>query len=176
MRQLLLQLALLSTIALVLITGLGGSFSKPAIAAIRQLEEAPGQMLYQSRQILNDQQGNSWQAIAFKRIRANGDQTFNLRLVGFPGIVTIDRSLPLTLTNSLGQVFMASDASQKIFTDTNAPESHVGQYDLQPILSQLQPELSWQLDLPTQSSEPVTLSIGSSVIQEWQAIAQSNSN
>jgi hypothetical protein len=41
----------------------------PAQAAMRQLEEAPGQMVYQSRQTLKDQQGNSWQAIAFKRIR-----------------------------------------------------------------------------------------------------------
>ena len=35
----------------------------PAFATISQLEEYPGQMLYQSRQTLQDQTGKSWQAI-----------------------------------------------------------------------------------------------------------------
>ena len=48
----------------------------PVQAAIRQIEEVPGQMVYQSRQTLNDQQGSSWQVIAFKRNRP--DQTATL--------------------------------------------------------------------------------------------------
>jgi hypothetical protein len=33
----------------------------PAFAAMTQIEEYPGQMLYQSRQKLRDQTGNYWQ-------------------------------------------------------------------------------------------------------------------
>lgn len=39
-----------------------------AFATVTQIEEYPGQMLYQSRQTLRDQNENSWQVIAFKRI------------------------------------------------------------------------------------------------------------
>ena len=71
-------------------------YSPPADAAIRQLEEAPGQFVYQSRATLPDQHGNTWQAIAFQRIRPDGSTVFALRLVGFPGIAEIDRERPLT--------------------------------------------------------------------------------
>ncbi|WP_333182166.1 DUF3122 domain-containing protein [Microcoleus sp. B3-D7] len=36
------------------------------------MEEYPAQMLYPSRQNLRDHNGNSWQAIAFKRIHPGG--------------------------------------------------------------------------------------------------------
>ena len=97
-----------------------------SVAAIRQLEEAPGQMVYQSRQTLKDQHGNNWQAIAFKRIRADGETNFYLRLVGFPGVAKIDRSQPLTLTNSLGRTLIATEASSDIFTESATPEPNIG--------------------------------------------------
>ena len=96
------------------------------MAAIRQLEEAPGQMVYQSRQTLKDQHGNNWQAIAFKRIRADGETNFYLRLVDFPGVAKIDRSQPLTLTNSLGRTLTATEASSDIFTESATPEPNIG--------------------------------------------------
>ncbi|MBE9101996.1 DUF3122 domain-containing protein [filamentous cyanobacterium LEGE 07170] len=144
----------------------------PAWATIRQLEEAPGQVVYQSRHTLKDQYGNRWQAIAFSRIRPDGTRHVYLRLVGFPGAVAIDRTQPLQLTNPLGTTLTAADASNKIFTDTTNPEPHVGQYDLQPLLDNLQAELPLQLTLPTQSSDPVRLAIASPVIAEWLDIAQ----
>ncbi len=36
----------------------------PAFATVTQIEEAPGQMLYQSRQNLRDRTGKSWQVVA----------------------------------------------------------------------------------------------------------------
>ncbi|MCY7390768.1 MAG: DUF3122 domain-containing protein, partial [Leptolyngbyaceae cyanobacterium CAN_BIN12] len=110
--------------------GLGIGTTPDAVAAIRQLEEAPGQTVYQSRQTLKDQHGNSWQAIAFKRVSPNDKTSFELRLVGFPDVVEIDRSKPLLLTNSMGEVLTADDNSSLIFTDLSAPEANVGEYDL----------------------------------------------
>jgi hypothetical protein len=69
----------------------------PAQAALRQLEEAPGQTVYQSevyqsRQTLKDQQGGSWQAIAFQRTHSDRTATMYLRLAGFPGTANLDHS------------------------------------------------------------------------------------
>ncbi len=140
-----------------------------AAAAIRQLEEAPGQVVYQSRETLKDQQGNRWGAIAFKRIRPDGKATFELRLVGFPGMAEIDRTKPLLLTNSLRKTWQANDASANIFTDQIQP--HVGQYDLQPLITQLETAIPLTLSLATVNGEPVKLSISPSLVQEWQTVA-----
>ena len=159
--------------ALILGIWLGfGLFNPPsAAAAIRQLEEAPGQVVYQSRQTLKDQHGNSWQAIAFKRIRPDGSTSMALRLVGFPGVVTIDRSQPLTLTSSLGETLTATDDSGQIFTDEAVPEPNVAQYDLQPLLPALRAEIPLRLTLPTVDGEAVILNVPAGLVEEWQTVA-----
>jgi hypothetical protein len=164
------------TIALVVLLSFGVmtvlAETSPAIAAIREFEEKPGQTVYQARQTLKDQAGRTWQAIAFKRIKPDGTASLNLRLVGFPGSVSIDRQQPLQLSNSLGEVLTAEDASSKIFSDADAPEPHIGQYDLQPILADLRLELPWRLTLPTEAGDAVALSLPPSFLQEWQALSQ----
>ncbi len=155
---------------LVVLLGWTGGMSS-ASATVRTLEEAPGQVVVQSRQSLQDQHGRSWQVIAFKRQRPDGTATFAMRLVGFPGSVTIDRALPLTLTNSLGKTVTAADASGKVFTDAERPEPHVGQYDLQPILAQLQAEIPLQITLPTVDDEAVQLMVPAALVKEWQSVA-----
>jgi hypothetical protein len=128
-RKIFTQFLLLATLVLTVFLGLGIFMAPYAVAAISQLEEAPGQMVYQSRQSLKDQHGNSWQAIAFKRISPNDKTSFELRLVGFPGVVEIDRSQPLLLTNSMGEELTAADNSSLIFTDLSDPEPNVGEHD-----------------------------------------------
>lgn len=148
-----------------------GIFNPPiAAAAIRQLEEAPNQIVYQSRQTLKDQNGQTWQAIAFKRIRPDGNSSFELRLVGFPNLVEIDRSQPLSLVNSLGKKLIAADTSNHIFMEKLKPQPNVGQYDLQPLLTELQVEMPLKLLLPT-LGEAIRLSVPSALIAEWQTVA-----
>ncbi len=161
---------LLGTIALILTFGLGVFNPPSAAAAIRQLDEAPGQTVYQSRATLKDQHGSGWQAIAFKRVRPEGQISIELRLVGFPGVVEIDRSMPLTLTNSLGKTLTALDASGNIFREGQPPEPNVGQYDLLPLLSELQDEVPLQLTLPMVGTEDITLSVSPGLLQEWQIL------
>ncbi|NJM85079.1 MAG: DUF3122 domain-containing protein [Leptolyngbyaceae cyanobacterium RM2_2_21] len=146
-------------------------YALPAQAAIRQLEEAPGQVVYQSRQTVSDQHGDRWQVIAFNRIRPDSSTRFYLRLVGFPGTAEIDRSRPLTLTPSIGQSFTAADASSDIFTDAAAPEPNVGQYDLQPIVSQLPTAIPIRLVLPTLNTNDVVLTISPALVQEWKTLS-----
>ncbi|MHC5746525.1 MAG: DUF3122 domain-containing protein [Nostoc sp.] len=170
-RKIFSGLLLLGTLILGLLLGLGMLNFPSAAAAIRELEEAPGQIVYQSRQTLKDQHGNGWQVVAFKRIRPNGQTSFELRLVGFPGGVEIDRSQPLTLTNSLGKTLTATDVSSNIFTEAAKAEPNVGQYNLQPTLPELQAEIPLTLTLPTLKSEAIKLSVPTSLVQEWQTVS-----
>lgn len=169
MQKTLSWLLLLGGLAILLCLGTGSLTAEPAVAAIAQLEESPGQMLYQSRQTLQDRDGKTWQAIAFKRVR-NGNTGFYLRLVGFPGIVAIDRFQPLTLTTSLEQVFTATDVSEQFLSDSPTA-ANVGQYDLQPILPQLKPEIPLKLSLRTASGSTVTLNVPPLAVQEWHTVA-----
>ena len=140
-----------------------------AFAAVTQIEEYPGQMLYQSRQNLRDWNGNSWQAIAFKRIHPEGSGIVSLRLIGFYGGAELDHTQPLTLTTSRGQTLTARNISGDISQDTPTP-ANVGEYDIQLALPQLQPEIPLQLTLPTIDGESVSLSVPSAAIQEWQTL------
>jgi hypothetical protein len=63
------------------------------------------------------------------------------------------------------------DVSSHIFTEATNPESNVGQYDLQPLLPQLQMGIPLRLTLPTISGETVSLSISPLLIEEWQTVA-----
>ncbi|MDB9495273.1 DUF3122 domain-containing protein [Spirulina major CS-329] len=141
----------------------------PTFASVTQIEEYPGQMLYQSRQNLQDQDGNSWQAIAFKRIHPEGSAIVSLRLIGFYGAAKLDRNQPLTLTTSLGQTLTAKDISSEISQDTSTP-ANVGEYDIKLVLPQLKAEITLQLTLPTIDGESVSLSVPSAAIQEWQTL------
>lgn len=170
-RQLLSWLLLLGAIVLGLAIGLGLVSPPSAIAAIRYVDEAPGQFVVQSRQTLTDQHGYSWQAIAFKRRQSGRSVNFDLRLVGFPGVVTIDRTQPLTLTSSLGETWTAIDSSSRIFSDSGAPQPHVGQYDLQPLVADLPVAIPIRLSVPTIGQHPIQLSVPPSVIQEWRQVA-----
>lgn len=151
----------------------------PTQAAIRQLEEAPGKTVYQSdvsqsRQILKDQQGRSWQAIAFQRTFPDRADSIYLRLVGFPGTVNIDHSQPLVLTNSMGKVLTAADVSHDMFTDQAQMEPDIGQYDLQPILMQLESAIPLRLILPTLDQSEISLNVSPDVVEEWQSLTVPN--
>lgn len=147
----------------------------PAQAAVRQLEEAPGETIYQSeisqsRQTLKDQQGNSWQAIAFKRTHPDRTATMYLRLVGFPGTTNLDHSQPLTLVDSMGNTFTAADVSPDMFVDQAQGGTDAGEYDLQPILTQLEAAIPLQLILPTLDQSEIRLNVSPGVVEEWRSL------
>ncbi|MGA1282934.1 MAG: DUF3122 domain-containing protein [Prochlorothrix sp.] len=168
------------SLALLLCLGSSLGFASPAWAAVQRFQEAPGQVVYQTRASLKDQEGHTWQVIAFKRIRANGESSIDLRLVGFPGTVAIDRTQLLSFTSVVGQSLSAMDTSAEIFDPVSQPdpnfgpydpEPHVGQYDLRPLLADLRPELPWQIQIATLAGPEVRLSIPPLVVQDWQSLA-----
>ncbi len=143
----------------------------PAAAAIRQLEEKPGQVVYQSRHSVTDQYNNRWQTVAFNRVRPDGSTSFFVRLSGFPDSVDIDRSQPITLRDPMGDVWQAADASEQMFTDASSRKGHIGQYDLLPVVNALDPVLPIEIELPTLDSGTIKLSIQPTAIQEWKTVA-----
>ena len=171
-RIMIFWLFFLGTLGLVIFLGWGIINPPVALAAIRQLEEAPGQMVYQSRQNLKDQQGNTWQAIAFKRINPDNKVSVSLRLVGFPGVAEIDPAQPIFLTSSLGKSFTAIYDSGNILIDpASAPKTNIGQYYIEPLLPQLQAKTPLKLTLPTIQGEAIRLSIPPTLIEEWKSLA-----
>jgi hypothetical protein len=160
--------------ALILVVMLELLSAMPVRADIRTFEEAPGQVLTQSRTTLKDQSGHRWQAILFKRLKPDGNEVVGLRLVGFPGAVEIDRSHPLTLIDSLGNQVTAAEASAPIFTDADNPEPHIGQYDILPVLGGLRPELPLELELSIINADPVILPVAPQTVREWQQVTQTS--
>ncbi|MBE9176523.1 DUF3122 domain-containing protein [Synechocystis salina LEGE 06155] len=147
----------------------------PAHAVIRQLEEAPGQAVYQSeisksRQTLKDQRGNSWQAIAFERILPDQKDSIYLRLVAFPGTVNIDHSQPLTITNSMSETLTALDVSEDMFTDEAPMATDAGEYNLQPILMELESAIPLRLIVPTLDQQEIVLNVSPAVVEEWRSL------
>ena len=142
-------------------------FVPPASATILYTADTSGSVIVQSRRTLRDQNHSSWQAIAFKPVRADGMGALSLRLVGFPGVAEIAHPQAITLTNPQGQSLSVADISDQISANL-PPQPHVGQYDLQASLPQ-SIDYRLQLALPTR---PVTLlQLSPALLQEWQTIA-----
>lgn len=158
------QLVLAIVLVFLIFIGFGNFYTQPAQASIRQMSEAPGQMLIQSRHTLKDNQGNSWQVVLFKRTKANGASTIHLRLVDFPGLADFAHPQPLQITTNQNS-FKAED----VFTK-KAPAANVGEFDMQNILSEL-PITKLNLFLAMKGDNTTQLSIPSEVVLEWQELA-----
>lgn len=163
-RGFLSKLTLIAAIVLLLFIGIDNFTTHPAFASIRQMEEAPGQVLIQSRHTLKDDRGNSWQVVLFKRTKADGSSTIHLRLVDFPGLADFAHPQPLTITTNKDS-FKAED----VFVE-KAPAANVGEFDVQNLLSEL-PITKLNLSLAMKGEETTHLSIPSEVVLEWQSVA-----
>jgi hypothetical protein len=157
-----------STIVLLISSALVNFTSQPALASIRQMEEAPGQILIQSRHTLRDEKGNGWQILLFQRSKADGSSIIHLRLVDFPGLADFAHPQPLKITTDTGDLFKAKD----MFAE-KSPAANVGEFDVQNILFQL-PVTKLNLSLAMKGSSSINLSIPPEVVLEWQSVAEQN--
>ncbi len=136
---------------------------QPALALLRQHQDAPGIMRYHSQESLPDESGNAWQVVLFKNITPGHPTTFNLRLVGFPGLAEFMHPQPLEIATATGQVLSAPD----VFPE-GAPAPNVGQYNFTSVLHQLQGDDSLTLSTLLKGNQILTLNIPQSLIVEWQ--------
>lgn len=161
-------LLLISTLVLLLFTDIGNGIGSSATAEVSMTREAQGQMLYQSRQHLPDQQGNDWLVIASKHVGFTSPPSIDLILAGCPGFVDIDHSQPLTLTTSQGKIVKVKSLPESFYTEL-LPGPNVAQYNLQPIV----PKLDAALDLliPIKGMKSIQVEVPTQVVQEWQTVA-----
>lgn len=157
-----------STLVLLLIFNMGKGDGSSAIAAVSITREEQGQMLYQSRQGLSDQQGEHWLVVASKHVGFASPPRIDLLLAGCPGVVDLDHSQPLTIVTAQGKTLKAMSVPDAMYTEI-LPGSNVAQYDLQPIVSEL--DRSLDLYIATQDKQPIKLAVPAQIVQEWQTLA-----
>ncbi|MBH8553445.1 DUF3122 domain-containing protein [Nostocaceae cyanobacterium CENA357] len=165
----LLWLAILTT-SIYLFLGFGNLKSQMVLAAVQQLEVAPGEILHRSQTKLDDQSGNVWQVVLFKQVYPGQIVSINLRLVGFPGTAELFHPQPLKITTAKGKVLSAAD----VFLE-EAPAPTIGQYDVKDVLPNL-PTEPLLLSIPLPGDRFINISVPKSVVQEWQKVLNSGTD
>jgi len=135
----------------------------PVFASIHRYPEGSDRVMYRSKLSLRDRRDRSWQVILFKRVAFGQVESLHLRLVGFPGGVEVAHRAPLTLTTATGKTWRAEDV-----VDLSLPPN-VGEYDLAPVLLELEgtPAIELSLPLTTESAE---IPAPPFVVREWQQL------
>lgn len=167
MRLLLLWRSLILSLLIGLFMLSWGAIIPNATAAVYQMEEAPGQMLYQSRHTLRDEFGKPWQVILFKREKNREETDVHLRLVGFPDVATFDRDRALKIFISTGKVLAAKD----IFSPQSSADN-VGEFDFKAVLPKLPQLTSVQLLLKMKNDPAIALQIPAEVVLEWHLVIE----
>ncbi len=138
--------------------------SKPVLASVHTYPE-PNGVLYRSLSTLQDSRDRAWQGVLFKRFKNGRLEEIHLRLVGFPELVVLEHPRSLEIETRIGQLLIAEDV-----TPSNLPNHNVGEYDLQPVLAQLDTNTSFQLIVPLRSGREM-LKLSKETIQEWWRVA-----
>lgn len=145
----------LLVILLVVPLWLAVSPSSPAM--IRTIEEAPHQVVVQSRHPLRDNHG----LILFSH-----PSQLQLRLVGFPEQYHFRHPDPLVLITSSGQTLTAVDNFPGADTVAN-----VGQFDLLPLALQL-PKSEALVLCPPLEEQGIEIAVPAVVVVEWHALIE----
>ena len=160
------RLVVVNGLVLFLLFGQFALMQEPAVAVLRQHQDAPGIMRYHSQQSLPDESGNAWQVVLFRQITPGKPTLFNLRLVGFPGISEFTHPQSLEITTAGGQVLTGAD----VFAQ-GAPAPNVGQYNFTDVLPRLGTNDFLILSVPLKGEQTLVLKIPQSLVVEWQWLA-----
>lgn len=166
-------------IGMICLTGLlwlsMAAFAPTASARILRTADLSDAIVVQSRRTLYDRHHQSWQLVAFKRVKPDvAADSLRLRLVGFPGHIQIAHPQPIAFVGLQEQTWAAADRSEQILVTDLPP--NVGQYDLQAVLAQLPTDQRLRLEVRTVDRDIITLQIPPPIIQEWQTIANTTVN
>ncbi|NEQ51666.1 MAG: DUF3122 domain-containing protein [Leptolyngbya sp. SIO3F4] len=142
----------------------------PAQASVHVYHERPDQTTLRSQQSLRDRNDRSWQAILFKRYRADdGVEEMYLRLVGFPGIVDVDPQKPLFINTGTS---LQWKAIPKLDQATPTLPSNTNQYDIADVINQLQKSIPLTLAVPLQGKAASEIIVPPYAVQEWRELAK----
>lgn len=137
---------------------------EPAIASIHTYNERPGQTTFRSKQSLRDRKDRSWQVILFKRYQANDLQGLYLRLVGFPGLVSVSTQQPLKIATGASAQWQATPA---LDPQTQSLPENSAQYDVAVAISELAGDIPLQVDIPLADGSTAQLVVPPFAVHEW---------
>ena len=138
------------------------------VASIHTYQERPGQTTFRSKQSLRDRKARSWQVILFKRYQADSLQGLYLRLVGFPGLVTLDETQSLTVATGSS---LQWDVQPALDPQTPALPDYAGQYDVADAIAELSGDIPLQIDIPLGGGGTAQLVVPPFAVHEWRELA-----
>lgn len=137
------------------------------VASIHTYQEQPGQTTFRSKQSLRDRSDRSWQVILFKRYQAKDVQGLYLRLVGFPGMVSVDRKRPITIATGASTQWQAQSE-----LDPQTPElpEYAAQYNVAQAISELAGDIPLQVDIALGDGSTAQLVVPPFAVREWREL------
>lgn len=137
--------------------------SNCALASVHTYSDSTG-VLYRSLSHLQDESNRAWQAVFYKKFQPGQSDLIHLRLIGFPGAVTLEHEQPLEIEADRA-LLSAEDV-----TAQNFPMSHVAEYDFKPVLNQLDTDTKLTLILQLRSGT-ARLKIPQETALDWWRVA-----
>lgn len=156
------------SIALFVVSGaLPTAVSATALASIHTYHEQPGQTTFRSKQSLRDRSDRSWQVILFKRYQGDSLQGLYLRLIGFPGAVSLDEQQPLKIeTGSSAQW----QVSPELDPQTLSLPENVAQYNVAEAIDALKGDIPLQVNIPLAGGSLARLVVPPFAVHEWREL------
>lgn len=139
----------------------------PALANLHTYHERPGQTTYRSQVSLRDRSDLAWQATLFKRYHGPQLQGIYLRLVGFPGVVTVASDSPLNISTGTGLTWQVMP---ELDPQTQQLPENVTQYPFQAVLADLKGAIPLEMIVPLCQGQS-RLAIAPFVVEEWLTLA-----
>lgn len=140
------------------------------VASLHTYHELPGQTTFRSKQSLRDRTDRSWQIILFKRYQSDELQGLYLRLVGFPGLVTVNSQKPLTIATGSS---LQWQAAAELDPQTAELPDYAGQYNVMRVLSELSGDIPLQMDITLGDGSTAEIVVPPFAVHEWRALTAS---
>lgn len=140
----------------------------PALASIHKYAETGDRVMYRSVQSLRDSDGKAWQVVLYKRVKSGTVNSFNLRLVGFPGTELL-HPVALKVAAERAEIGKAND----IWSESDLP-INVAEYDFKAIIAQLDTDRPLQLNLPVKGDREIKLLLPPFAVKEWRSLSDKN--
>ncbi|MBE9120234.1 DUF3122 domain-containing protein [Tychonema sp. LEGE 07199] len=144
------------------------TLSPPAFASIHKYPEAGDRVMFRSVQSLRDTDDKAWQVVLYKRVKSGVVNSFNLRLVGFPG-TELQHPVPLNVAAGSRAMGMAND----IWSESDLP-INVGEYDFKSIITQVESNQPLRLNLPVKGEKKAALLVPPFAVREWRLLLETN--
>jgi hypothetical protein len=165
----LLWLIALSVVISVLVSA--PAVSAATLASIHTYHENPGQTTFRSKQSLRDRSDRAWQIILFKRYQADELQGLYLRLVGFPGVVSLSSQKPLIIATGASAQW---SAPPKLDPQTQSLPENAAQYEVFEAITALAGDIPLQIAIPLADGSTAELVVPPFAVHEWRDLSNLN--